>query len=258
MIRLSLEIPTKMLKEWSPLVDLDFVLAHKVLGDEKYASHFNARPPGRELILDNSTHEYGSPIGFSSLFSAADLVGADVVIAPDIVNPNIDEAQHSQNIAWMAEAVTRLAPYDVGAVWSGTTKEQRRRYLDACLERCRVLFFSFHMEDRVEWWNEFVSHSDAEFFNRIHLLGMISIKELRRWVEISKAFEEFSFSFDTSKAIRLGLQGVPLDSLEETTYLRGDVLKSKHVLDAEVFTDEVIKLCTFNIKYLRAICHGEA
>src|SRR5262245_1236135 len=47
MIRYSMEIPTSRLTDWSPLCDLDFVLAHKVLEDKSYADFFANRPRDR-------------------------------------------------------------------------------------------------------------------------------------------------------------------------------------------------------------------
>lgn len=82
-MKLSLEIPTAYLRDFTPLTDLDFALAHKVLENQEYANFYLDRAKGRELILDNSMHEIGKPLSVAELEEAAKRCNADYVIAPD-------------------------------------------------------------------------------------------------------------------------------------------------------------------------------
>lgn len=259
MIKLSLEIPTSRLKEWSPLVDLDFILAHKVLDDPEYARHFEGRPAGREVILDNSTHEFGKPLPFQQLHAAAILTKADFVIAPDIVNPvaNADREQFLQNIHWIWEAHHHLSEFKLGGVMCGTTSVDRVKWLADTQADLKMVCFSFHIPQRIAWWRDFIINQlYIQHMQRIHLLGMMSVSELREWVKIADKHPSIQFSFDTSKPLKLGVQGIKFTDGLEDQNLRGGPVNSKSVLDMKDFTAEQEKCCIENIEYLRGICHG--
>lgn len=259
MLGLSMEIPTSKLKEWSPLCDLDFVLAHKVLNDSAYAQHFQNRRFGREVILDNSTHEFGKPLPYADLEQAAQLCRADYLIAPDIVNTDIDDAQIALNMHWMHETCENVAAKDdwlaVGAVLCGHTRAQRDSYISFAGEAgVTMLCFTFHEPKRLLWFSDFMLHPTYEVWNRIHILGVSTLAELRIWVKISEQYPEKQFSVDTSKALKFGVQEKLLtDNLD----LRGGPIRSKEVLELGEFTPVQEECILQNIHKLKAICRGE-
>lgn len=259
MIKLALEIPTHMLPRWDPKIDLSFVLAHKVLQDQHYADFFNRRGSRRQVILDNSTHEFGHPIPFVDLLKAAKMVRADYVIAPDIVTPDADEAQWKQNMEWLQEAVNIFAPSDhaLAGVVNGCNMDLLEQYYDDGTDYLEMLCFTFHEPNRLQWWKHYTDHVQFMDIMRIHLLGMSSVEELKRWVDISNDYDDFDFSFDTSKPLKWGVQLKRLDQMTDVS-LRGGAVQSKHVLDMEQFSAEQIECVEENITYLKKLCRGEA
>lgn len=255
MLRLALEIPTVMLERWAPLIDLDFVLAHKVLEDARYAQFFASRHEEREMILDNSTHEFGKPMPLGDLQRAVELTRANWLIAPDIVNPQMDALQYSQNLQWMEETCGGVKQVDIAAVLCGLDRKARLAYLDtANAAGVDMICFTFHMPQRLEWWREYEEFG-VHRFSRVHLLGMISLDETRKWVELSERHPGINFSFDTSKPLKFGVQGRHLADVSD---LRGGQIRSKEVLDLEHFTEEQQGVIEHNIQFLKAVCRGEA
>lgn len=257
MLRLALEIPTSMLRQWTALTDLDFILAHKVLADDEYASFFRERPIDRELILDNSTHEFGHPIPLSDLRKSAELCRADIVIAPDIVNEQIDEAQYRQNLQWLREcgAEFKGTGYILASVLCGLTPEQRTFYADVATEHAGVMCFTFHDRHRLQWFDEFRQNPEFMLWDRIHILGVSSIDEMREWVRISDSYPSHDFSIDTTKAVKWGAQLKEIDKLES---LRGGPIDAKAVLELKEFTPQQIECVEYNIDFLKKVCRGIA
>lgn len=255
MLRLALEIPTSMLERWTPLTDLDFILAHKVLKDPSYASFFAGRKKGRELILDNSTHEFGVPLPLESLRAACQLVNASILIAPDIVNEQITPVQYRQNIEWMNQTVEAFLSESVaiGGVLCGITKKERDHYIDES-SMLDVLCFTFHDHRRLQWYADFEQHSDFHTFKRVHVLGVSTLDEMRRWYDISEKYPGCNMSIDTTKAVKWGAQGKEIDKLAT---LRGGPIDAKAVLEIEHFTAEQIACVEYNIGVLKRICNGQ-
>lgn len=252
MLELSMEIPTVKLKEWSSLCDLDFVLAHKVLNDSEYAQHFQNRRFGRDVLLDNSTHEFGSPLPMDSLQLAAELCRADILIAPDIVNPKIDDAQIEQNIKWAEETCRAVRNVSIGVVLCGHTLDQREEYISRTFDAgAKVLCFSFHDLRRIDWFYDFLYHETFSGWKHIHILGVASLNEMKHWWNISESYKEKRFSIDTSKALKFGVAGQRIDTL---TSLRGGPIRSKEVLDLKTFTPEQEGVVKKNVEILRSIC----
>lgn len=268
MLRLALEIPTSMLERWTPLTDLDFILAHKVLQDTKYAEHFLNRPPGRELILDNSTHEFatkdpltgkytaGQPLSLSLLEKASKMCRADYLIAPDVVNEEIDVAQYRRNKLWALAAITAFrregSSTKIATVLCGHTEETRNDYLAEIVSD--MLCFTFHDSRRLEWWEDFVDNEEAFLrYERIHILGVSTLDEMQRWYQISEDNPSMNFSIDTTKAVKWGAQGKKIDTLQS---LRGGPIDARAVLELEHFTDEQIECVEYNIMVLKKICSG--
>jgi hypothetical protein len=231
-IALAMEIPAQYHDVLSKHTDLDFVICYQVLDDAKYAQRLALRPTRRELLLDNGTHETGHPYSNSDLLRAADMCRANIVIAPDIVNPTIDEKQHILNMRWLRETAHELILYRIGAV--------------AC--------FSFHIPERLSYWDDFAKSDLFITYDRVHLLGVSTLAELRQWVRISEQYPETEFSVDTSKPLKLASQDREIDEVSD---MRG-LGHSKTVLELNHLTDAQLRLTELNIRLLKSVCAGSA
>lgn len=257
MIKLSAEIPTCKLKEWSPLVDVDFLLAHKVLTDQDYADHFKYDiAADRHIILDNCAHEFNKPIPMAALRCAKELCSANIVIAPDRVTQDGDIAQWEQNQKWLEQSGDWFSQSELGFVLNGPSVSCLVENLRHGARYASMLFFTFHQPERLEWW-KLLHLNILKKFKRIHLLGLISISELRKWVEISEQHPEVEWSFDTSKAASLGSRLRCFEDFKEDDNLRHNGVKSKDVLDMTSFTEEQDAVIRSNFSFLRKVCRGE-
>lgn len=262
MIDLSMEIPTSQLRRWTPRTELDFVLAHKALKDASYARFFRQRPKSRRAILDNSTHEFGRPLAMGDLEAAAKLVRADYVVAPDIVNASMTAEAVNQNVRWVDQTLETVGQnYMTAAVLCGLDEVSIRHYLSRFSHEVAMLCFTFHNPYRLQWWKILAEFNDADNedslpYDRVHLLGVSSLEELRAWVEISEKNPDVHFSVDTSKPLKWGAQLRKLDEIDGS--LQGGQIKSKEVLELEDWTDAQIECVEHNIDVLRKVCRGEA
>jgi len=73
-MKLALECPTKMLEQIQPFADFDYILANKVLSDNKYADYYK-QGAGRVRFLDNGVNEKGEPVSVEDLKKALDIIG---------------------------------------------------------------------------------------------------------------------------------------------------------------------------------------
>jgi hypothetical protein len=252
MIKFAMEIPTAFLPQWAPLTDLDFVLAHKVLGDQVYADFFRNRPKGRELILDNSMHELGHPLKVKDLLEAANRVRADFVIPPD----RLGEVE--QNIAWTIETgiAFRHSQTKIAPVMCGRTPEERKEvrsgyavYPMICLP---------FREPRADWYHEHLEACIAQTENlwmRIHLLGVNEMSELRLFRHLSEVNHGQVWSVDTAKPIKWGIEGHDLQDMDAGGIsLRGAKLSSKDLLDLDMVSGDAFCSITENLAYLKRVC----
>lgn len=83
-MKIAFECPTPMLNQIQPLADYDFILAHLVLQDTRYAQYY--RNSKRMKILDNSCNELLKPLSVKELQKADEIVGScDWIVAPDFL-----------------------------------------------------------------------------------------------------------------------------------------------------------------------------
>lgn len=241
-IPLALEIPESRLADWSPYTQLDFVLAHKVLESPKYARFFKHRVAGRELILDNSVHELGTPLDPITLVEAAERVDATYVISPDRLEDAVWTIAQSLALRRMLNGRARLA-----SVLTGDSIRERRNVLDAyrgvdmlCLpyRRTRLEWFFEHREIILSRWD------------RIHLLGVSSLEELSAWKWIADRFPGVSFSVDTAKPVKWGLLERDLRTLEE---IRHAPVPSKDLLDTDEISPKQDAMVRKNITFLLSL-----
>jgi hypothetical protein len=239
MIRLSMEIPTAYLSEWSAWTDLDFVLAHRVLEDAAYAEFHARRPIDRELILDNSMHELGEALPVSDLVEAAKRCRADVIIPPDALG------EPKKNVAWYAQTVTAFDyRYAVGCVLCGRDSRERLAVLNS-YKGAPILFLPYR-ESRLTWYLELEARIRRRF-KRIHLLGVNTLDEVRCFASYS-ADDSINWSVDTAKPIKWG---VALESLKAKSSIRGASLSSKDLLDLRDLSAEQLAQIDINVRQLR-------
>lgn len=81
-IQYALISPTKFLDRVSSLGDIHLVLAHLVLRDEAYREYYKNET--KYKILDNGAFELRTPLSTEEILKAAELIGADEVVAPDV------------------------------------------------------------------------------------------------------------------------------------------------------------------------------
>lgn len=260
-IALSMELPTCRLKEWSPLADLDFVLAHKVLEDKAYADFFFNRPKDRELILDNSYHELGYPLAPTELRHAALLCRATYVIAPDKVG------DVSFNIKSFCRAREFMPGQALAVVMTGSENGDpaEREFFLRSVATAEMLCCTFKQKERLKW---FAESPMALTWQRIHLLGVSELDELSEWYTLTCNLIENlpagprSWSVDTGKAIKWALKGKLLSALPslrtsaETTTKGLPSLVSQKILELkeEEITPEVERLLRANVSILQEYC----
>ncbi len=268
MIKLAMELPPCKHVEWSPLADLDFVLAHIVLQDASYARVLQERAPDRALILDNSLHELGYPLPVSDLIEAAKRCRATYVIAPDRVG----------DCAWNAEqfyaARKALYPaYKIAVVMTGdrTLGEmqgyaEREQFLWDVRE-ADMLAVTFKEEKRFDWY---IESNLAKRWKRVHLLGVSELDELLQWtsyVEGRTALLGTScFSVDTGKCLKWALRGKHLDelaSLRTNAHTTSQGLPSEvsqHILSltAKQISPSVEAIFRQNVRILKQVCGQSA
>lgn len=240
-IMTSLEIPTALLGRLSPLVDMDFALAHRVLEDSAYARFYANRPNGRECLLDNSMHELGHPLAVQLLHRAADLVHADYVIAPDLLG------EPERNLQWFRETYREMgSEFRIAVCASGRTAEERKLFLDQT-EDSSMLCMPYRTP-RLSWFLENPARG-----SRVHLLGVSTLSEARAWLPVATQFSTMKFSIDTSKPIKAALVG---RRINDGLGLRGIPVSSKDLLGLHSFTVGQLQLMDSNIIFLRRWIQG--
>lgn len=252
MIRLAMELPASRLREWAPLANLDFILAHKVLEDQAYAAFFKNRPAGRELILDNSLHELGVALPLQDIAAAAKEVDADYIITPDRVGDlkfNV-ESYHEAREHFNDEQ--KLAVVMTGN--TNGTIEQREQFLLA-VQSADMLCCSFKEPKRLAWY---IASCRAKYWQRLHLLGVDELSELAAWsalvqyLNVMREFEDglppMEVSVDTGKAFKRAMQ---YEKLDECQTLRKSKLHSKDLLNVVDITDKQAELFLHNVNVLK-------
>jgi hypothetical protein len=242
-MRFSMEIPSSYLARWAPMTDLDFALAHRVLEDEQYASWYRNRPAGRQLILDNSMHELGTPLPIELLREAASWVKADFVVPPDQLG------QPEWNLSQYQKCVKAFgSEFSVAAVLCGRDREARKKFLKK-VDSAAMLMLPYR-EPRMTWYLEL--RIQFERFPWIHLLGVSELSELQSFNRLCGNNERWSI--DTSKPVKAGLVG---RSILDGQSLRGIPVSSKDLLGLENLTEDQQELIESNVSAFRSICHGE-
>jgi hypothetical protein len=246
-MRLGLELPTAMLREFSPLTDYDFALAQHVLDSEKYREHFmRARDEGRFVLMDNGVHETGHPLSAAELLQAADMIKPSVVIAPDVIGDY--EATHRG----FEEAVELMAgKYPLGLCLQGRTREQRTRLFHATYQKIAMLALPYRFE-RLTWIQELTeTFPFIKWPPRIHLMGVKSFTELmmfRTQFEMLRVSQS-RVTVDTAKPLKAAMAGRRFKSIDED--IRGLPLRSADIAALDKMTPTQRADFFFNVAFLR-------
>lgn len=247
-MKLSLEIPTAYLKDWSPLTDLDFALAHLILEDDEYCEHHFSRPKGRELVLDNSMHELGKPLSAAELHEAAKRCRADFVIPPDQLG------QVQQNYAWYKQTHRLLGnQFKLAVVMCGHDPAERESFL-MNIAGASMLCLPYR-EPRWEWY---LDHHQTirRLWTRVHLLGVNDLNELQNFSRESSQTRSVDWSVDTRKPIKWGVQKRRLDDVVKNigSLRGGHALEMNDLFRVRNLTCSQTEAVLWNIAYLRRFC----
>ena len=250
-MKIALECPTSLLGDIQPLADFDWILAHLVLQDKKYAEFYTKSK--RFKVLDNSVNELLEPCSFEDLSRAAEVVEPNLVVSPDFLG------NYSMTKQALGESIKVFGLERVYPVVQGDSASSAFECLDYILslgfDRVAVPYDILsdrsaepeHMAGRRLGIVSGIIHKVPIGFH-IHLLGFNTIEELelhnRGWVR----------SVDTGVPIMMGLQGkrLDLDRLLDKKEPTLDRMKASWV-DRE----RDLGKAYYNIAYLRKITNSD-
>ena len=118
-------LPCNCINENMPRREFEMYLTHKVLEHpEKFA--FLAKDKEKRIntfkILDNSACELGEGLDFDKVLKAAEIIGADEIVLPDIPRSGLSLTRTLQYLVELDSEV--LDKYHIAAVCQGETEEQ--------------------------------------------------------------------------------------------------------------------------------------
>ena len=244
-MKLALECPVELLKDMQPLADFDWILAHLVLSDGKYAAYYANST--RFKVLDNSANELLQPCSLSDIKKAVGIVKPDLIVPPDYLgDSSLTERSLEEAIGMFGEE--KLLPCVQGS---------ELKYVLECAEYIRKLGFDRvavpyditcsrgSLLEEMARRRQVAAGLLTDGFKDIHLLGMTTLKELESYKSMPQVV-----SIDTGSPILHGLLGLKfgLDGLlpKATSTMSWMGLLKKGITEAlgSVF---------YNISYLRRI-----
>jgi len=238
-MKLSMEIPTAHLADLSPLVDIDFLIPHK-LEDKRYRDFYAARP-NVECIMDNGFHELGKPIDLIALLTYYDMMQPDFLISPD----RLDDVSWTMDQA--RDIVKRVPAHKLAGNVFGETHEERMSLINFYANlRFGMVCFPYRKR-KIEWF----THNAAELalkadeFGKIHFLGAIDETETKF---LASTFRRASI--DTAKPIKWGLQKRRLDTVDPWS---GGWVEYDSFSEARIGGPVSAQNIFYNIAYLRKL-----
>jgi len=246
-MKLALECPTELLDDIQPLADFDFILAHLVLQDKRYARYY--KESKRFKILDNSCNELRHPCSLDDIERVAEIVDPGYIMAPDFLGDCFSTEKS------LDEAISRFGMDRVYPIIQG----YELKYAIECFDYILKLGF-----DRVAVPYDICSKEGDKAENKakrrlgvvgyiiakvpigfsIHLLGMNTLGELslhnKGWVK----------AIDTGYPVMCGMYGgrFGVDELPAKTGPTLDMMETA----PEVNLEDVY----YNIAYLRKVLNG--
>ncbi len=243
-MRLAFECPTSLLEFVQPMADFDWILAHLVLQDEKYA-HFYAES-FRFKVLDNSVNELLNPVSLKDLVTAAKIVSPNVVVSPDILGDSVrtlDSLKEIQKYFSVDEILPVLQGKTLNGIvgCSGLIKSLGYNKVavpyDIGCER-------FDSLQHMAFMRKAVISQILDMFEEIHLLGLTTLEELVFYKGVTQIK-----SLDTGSPVLHGLKGIE--------YGKGDLIPKTipTVIRMDNTTPSIsaLDLIRYNIKFLRSL-----
>jgi hypothetical protein len=216
-MKLALECRADMLEMVQPFGDFDWILAHKVLGDEKYADWY--KESGNIKFIDNSVNELGEPLPIDKLKEAFEKVGGTYIVAPDYLG------EADKTIAAYEECIKAFPKEKVIGVIQGPTFTDAFECLNTYGKGVVAIPYDLCSKKTDPPWLMglrrclFVTNIPKDQGIFVHLLGFNSLDEFF-WYQTNPII----MSIDTGVPILLGLEGLdildPLESKEEPTLNR--------------------------------------
>jgi len=205
-MQLAMEIPNVLMKDLTPLCDLDFCLAQVVLDNPDYAGFYEAQAKaGRTVIMDNGFHELGHPLTAQELCVACDRVKPTHVIAPDWLDKPKETLEAYFEFRGILPQGTGIA-----VVLQGTSPAERADFFMKACKSAEMLCLPFK-RPRFEWYCDLLEKIPRYVMwpPRIHLLGVNELWELKAFRDkfTEQGIPDKRVSVDTSKPIKFGLQG---------------------------------------------------
>ena len=242
-MRLALECPTELLEYIQPLADFDWILAHKVLNDDDYASFYQKSM--RYKVLDNSVHELREPMTLDELQRAADIVNPNLIVAPDHLD------NHFATIDSLEKATKVFGLEKIMPVVQG----HEHRYVLECFDYIKQMGFKrvaipaykassneIMTQKRKNILDSLFSRVPAGF--EFHLLGMTTLEELETcdkfWIK----------SIDTGVPVLCGLKGIRFDY--DKLPVKGITMNQ---FDSSSYSYE-LEMVYYNIAYMRKLLNG--
>jgi hypothetical protein len=240
-MKLSLEIPTKLLPIVSNLCDVDFILAQVVLDDDDYGKFYSNST--RFKIMDNGFHERGEPMTCVELKEAALLCKPDVIIAPDWYG------DRARTFEGFKEAKRRIGDVaKIGTIMQGKDVTERMEFFNAVRPETYLLGFPYRAKDRFAWFLDLVQRTPkyVPWPPKIHLFGVSTLAELADFAELCRDKNiSDRVSVDTAKPIKFGLAK---EAIDEKTELQG-----KGLIDHKAGVPDAEQLANifYNIAFMR-------
>ena len=147
-MRLALDLPTALLAECSPLADLDYAVASRVLSDDAYAAFYAGQArSGREIILDNPATADGPPLSLPEVSQAV------LRVVPTFVLAKADTDPVQALLAFRALSHAVSGHTGVGVTLCGATQTERTHLFLAVHKEAAMLCLP-GTEQGVTWLEE--------------------------------------------------------------------------------------------------------
>ena len=249
MVKVSHELPIKLLHKSFDWNDYEYCLPHLLDFEVDYLDHFlKAKQSGSYIIMDNSLHELGKAYDKDRLMHWINVLEPDEFIVPDVWENKTDTLVNAQiwsNIE-LPEGVTKVA-----VVQAKTPQESSECYIGLRDLGYKKIAFSYGAEyynilfphsnklvgkmmGRISWIHRLCDMGIIKSDHRIHLLGCALPQEFTYYKKLMDL--GIIESLDTSNPIIHGLKGIryehyglkekdptKIDQLEEVE-LTSDVL----------------------------------
>jgi len=216
-MRAALISPTQFLDQVQPFSDYHLLLTHKVIYDAKYRDFYTQRSKaGDFIILDNSAAEKGArSMPLKNIVLAAVLVKPNVVVMPDYLFDSrrtlteLENAFRSPQLKFMRRV---LPDVKLSAVVQGVDTDDWLECFDIlnstrngidilCVPMLTAQLFGSRVEA--------LEAIKRRVKKPVHLLGFwhgIPLDEIKKEKEF-----DFVIGIDTSKPVKLAVQGKTLD-----------------------------------------------